>query len=47
MARAGPTSRTHLKRGGTELGAYPYDAILGKLKSELDALVASRSVPTA
>ncbi|WP_425616484.1 (E)-4-hydroxy-3-methylbut-2-enyl-diphosphate synthase [Anatilimnocola sp. NA78] len=32
----------NLKRGGIELGAYPYDAILGKLKSELDALVATR-----
>jgi (E)-4-hydroxy-3-methylbut-2-enyl-diphosphate synthase len=33
----------NLKRGATELGAYPYDQILGKLKSELDALVAARS----
>ena len=33
----------HLKRGGTELGAYPYDQILGKLKTELDALVAART----
>lgn len=37
----------NLKRGGTELGAYPYDAILGKLKSELDALVAEKSATTA
>lgn len=33
----------NLKRGGTELGAYPYDKILGKLKDELDALVAART----
>ncbi len=33
----------NLKRGGEELGAYPYDKILGKLKNELDALVAARS----
>ena len=32
----------NLKRGGEELGAYPYDKILGKLKDELDALVAAR-----
>ncbi|QDU26089.1 4-hydroxy-3-methylbut-2-en-1-yl diphosphate synthase (flavodoxin) [Anatilimnocola aggregata] len=37
----------NLKRGGIELGAYPYDAILGKLKSELDALVAARIVSSA
>jgi (E)-4-hydroxy-3-methylbut-2-enyl-diphosphate synthase len=30
----------NLKRGSQELGAYPYDAILGRLKSELDALIA-------
>lgn len=29
----------NLKRGGEELGAYPYDKILGKLKDELDKLV--------
>ncbi|MEX0711437.1 MAG: flavodoxin-dependent (E)-4-hydroxy-3-methylbut-2-enyl-diphosphate synthase, partial [Pirellulales bacterium] len=29
----------NLKRGSEELGAYPYDAILGRLKSELDALI--------
>ena len=33
----------NLKRGGTELGAYPYDKILTKLKDELDALVAART----
>jgi (E)-4-hydroxy-3-methylbut-2-enyl-diphosphate synthase len=33
----------NLKRGSTELGAYPYDQILGRLKSELDSLIASKS----
>lgn len=33
----------NLKRGSLELGAYPYDQILGKLKSELDALVTART----
>jgi (E)-4-hydroxy-3-methylbut-2-enyl-diphosphate synthase len=33
----------NLKRGSTELGAYPYDAILPRLKTELDALIASKS----
>jgi (E)-4-hydroxy-3-methylbut-2-enyl-diphosphate synthase len=33
----------NLKRGSTELGAYPYDQILPRLKSELDALIASRA----
>jgi (E)-4-hydroxy-3-methylbut-2-enyl-diphosphate synthase len=37
----------NLKRGETELGAYPYDVILGKLKSELDAIVAAKSATTA
>jgi len=32
----------NLKRGGEAVGQYPYDAILGKLKSELDALIASQ-----
>lgn len=32
----------NLKRGGTELGAFPYDEILPKLKSELDDLIARR-----
>ncbi|MES2792831.1 MAG: (E)-4-hydroxy-3-methylbut-2-enyl-diphosphate synthase [Planctomycetota bacterium] len=31
----------NLKRGGEELGAYPYDQILGKLKQELDQLIAA------
>ncbi len=33
----------NLKRGSVELGAYPYDAILPKLKAELDALIADRA----
>jgi (E)-4-hydroxy-3-methylbut-2-enyl-diphosphate synthase len=32
----------NLKKGSTELGAYPYDQILPKLKSELDALIAQK-----
>ena len=31
----------NLKRGGVELGAFPYDEILPKLKQELDALIAA------
>lgn len=34
----------NLKRGGEELGAFPYDQILPRLKEELDALIASREV---
>ena len=33
----------NLKRGEEELGAYPYDEVLGRLKAELDALIASRA----
>lgn len=33
----------NLKRGGVELGAFPYDRILERLKIELDALIAERS----
>lgn len=33
----------NLKRGGIELGAFPYDVILGKLKEELDSLIAARA----
>ncbi len=32
----------NLKKGPLELGAFPYDAILPKLKAELDALIAAR-----
>ena len=35
--------RGDLKRGHTELGAYPYDQILTRLKTELDTLIASKS----
>jgi (E)-4-hydroxy-3-methylbut-2-enyl-diphosphate synthase len=34
----------NLKKGSQDLGAYPYDQILDRLKSELDALIASRTV---
>ena len=33
----------NLKRGSQELGAYPYDAILPRLKQELDQLIAARA----
>src|SRR5262249_47194086 len=33
----------NLKRGSEELGAYPYDSILPKLKQELDLLIAQRA----
>ena len=32
----------NLKRGGEELGAFSYEEILGKLREELDALIAKR-----
>ncbi|MFO0912765.1 MAG: (E)-4-hydroxy-3-methylbut-2-enyl-diphosphate synthase [Pirellulales bacterium] len=32
----------NLKRGPRELGAFPYDEILGRLKDELDQLIAER-----
>jgi (E)-4-hydroxy-3-methylbut-2-enyl-diphosphate synthase len=32
----------NLKRGGVALGAYPYDAILPRLKQELDQLIAEQ-----
>ena len=38
----GPT-HVNLKRRSEELGAFPYDAILPKLKAELDSLIAARS----
>jgi (E)-4-hydroxy-3-methylbut-2-enyl-diphosphate synthase len=34
----------NLKKGPRELGAFPYDEILPKLKFELDALIAERSM---
>ncbi len=33
----------NLKKGEESLGAYPYDEILGKLKEELDKLIASKA----
>jgi (E)-4-hydroxy-3-methylbut-2-enyl-diphosphate synthase len=38
----GPT-HVNLKRGPQELGAFPYDQILPRLKTELDAIIASRA----
>ncbi len=35
----------NLKKGEKELGAYPYDQILPRLKAELDALIAERAEP--
>ena len=32
----------NMKRGGEELGAFPYDEILPRLKLELDAMIAAR-----
>jgi len=40
----GPT-HVNLKKGSAELGAYKYDAILPRLKAELDALIAGRTQP--
>ena len=39
----GPT-HVNLKRGGEELGAFGYDAILPRLKQELDQLIDARQV---
>ncbi len=33
----------NLKRGEDEIGAFPYDEVLGRLKAELDALIAERA----
>ena len=38
----GPAA-VNLKRGEESLGAYPYDQVLGRLKVELDALIAARA----
>jgi len=37
----------NLKRGSQELGAFPYDQILSRLKEELNRLIAERSLSTA
>lgn len=36
----------NLKKGKQELGAYPYDQILDRLKGELDALISTRAIAT-
>jgi (E)-4-hydroxy-3-methylbut-2-enyl-diphosphate synthase len=36
-------NHVNLKRRSAELGAFPYDAILPRLKAELDALIAERT----
>ena len=36
-------STVNLKRHGEKLGAYSYDTILGKLKSELDSLIEQKA----
>jgi (E)-4-hydroxy-3-methylbut-2-enyl-diphosphate synthase len=38
----GPT-HVNLKRRTESLGAFPYDELLGKLKQELDALIAVKT----
>jgi (E)-4-hydroxy-3-methylbut-2-enyl-diphosphate synthase len=38
----GPT-HVNLKKGERSLGAYTYDEILGRLRAELDLLIAQRS----
>src|SRR5262245_41684733 len=37
----------NLKRGSTELGAFPYDQILPRLRAELDELIAQRAAGRA
>jgi (E)-4-hydroxy-3-methylbut-2-enyl-diphosphate synthase len=37
-------NHVNLKRGSEDLGAYPYDRILPRLREELDALIARRAV---
>jgi (E)-4-hydroxy-3-methylbut-2-enyl-diphosphate synthase len=37
----------NLKRDGEPLGAFPYDEILGRLKQELDSLIAERAAGVA
>ena len=39
-------NHVNLKKGSLELGAYPYDKILARLKQELDALIAARDMST-
>ena len=37
----------NLKRTGVELGAFPYDEILARLKEELDLLISERTLATS
>jgi (E)-4-hydroxy-3-methylbut-2-enyl-diphosphate synthase len=37
-------NHVNLKRGSRELGAFPYDAILPRLKQELDAVIAEKAL---
>jgi (E)-4-hydroxy-3-methylbut-2-enyl-diphosphate synthase len=39
-------NHVNLKRQSKELGAFPYDEILGRLKQELDALIDLRQSAT-
>jgi (E)-4-hydroxy-3-methylbut-2-enyl-diphosphate synthase len=36
----------NLKRGAEELGAFPYDAVLGRVKLELDSLIEQKRATT-
>ena len=38
-------NHVNLKRGSEDLGAYPYDQILGRLRAELDQLISNREQP--
>jgi (E)-4-hydroxy-3-methylbut-2-enyl-diphosphate synthase len=40
-------NHVNLKRGSEDLGAYPYQEILPRLKDELDKLIAARGVASA
>lgn len=42
----GPAA-VNLKRGGETVGAFPYDAVLDRLKDELDTLIARKGQPAA
>jgi (E)-4-hydroxy-3-methylbut-2-enyl-diphosphate synthase len=35
--------QVNLKRGSEKLGAFGYDEVLGRLKAELDAIIAARA----
>ena len=40
-------NHVNLKRGKESLGAFPYDEILGRLRHELDALIAQQETANA